>query len=89
MPIDKEHGCIYECNKGIKCECSDCSMCEHNPKKEETKKHLYYASGKSLIEGRWQSCGWTIEADSFLEAAKIAESDKTFRIHSLSDNVVY
>lgn len=34
MPIDKEHGCIYECNKGIKCECSDCSVCKHNPKKK-------------------------------------------------------
>ena len=52
MPIDKEHGCIYECNKGVKCECFDCSMCEHNPKKEETKKHLYYASGMSLVEDR-------------------------------------
>lgn len=80
MPIDKECGCIYECNKGVKC--------EYNPKKEETKKHLYYASGMSLVEGRWQSCGWTIEAESFLEAALIAVADETFRIHSLSNNVM-
>ena len=56
---------------------------------EEPKKKQYYASGMSLVDGKWQSCGWTIEADSFLEAAKIAEADKTFRIHSLSDSVVY
>lgn len=58
---------------------------------EESKKELkhYYASGMSLVEGKWQSCGWTIKAESFVEAAKIAEADKTFRIHSLSDNVMY
>lgn len=89
MPIDNKHNCIYECNKGIKCKCSDCSVCEHNPKKEEPKKKQYYASGMSLVEGRWQSCGWTIEAESFLEAAQIAEAEETFRIHSLSDTVVY
>lgn len=49
----------------------------------------YYASGMELIDGRWQSCGWTIKANSFLEAAQIAESDEKFRIHSLSDNVMY
>lgn len=43
----------------------------------------------TLIEGRWQSCGWTIEANSFVEAVKIAEADEKFRIHSLSDNVMY
>lgn len=89
MPIDKEHGCIYACNKGVVCNCPDCNVCEHNPKKEESQKKLYYASGMSLIEGRWQSCGWTIEATSFAEAAQIAEADETFRIHSLSNSVVY
>ena len=89
MPIDKEHGCVYECNKGVECECSDCSTCEYNPKKEESKKKLYYASGMALIEGKWQSCGWTIEANSFVEATQIAEADEKFRIHSLSDNVMY
>lgn len=88
MPIDKEHGCMYELNKGIKCQSSDCSKCPYNPKKEEAKK-VYYASGMSLVDGKWQSCGWPIEANSFAEAAQIAEADKTFRIHSLSDNVVY
>lgn len=34
MPIDKKHECIYDCNKGIKCECSECNNCEHNPKQE-------------------------------------------------------
>ena len=42
-----------------------------------------------LINGKWQSCGWTIETNSFTEAAQIADADKTFRLHSLSDNVVY
>lgn len=88
MPLNKEHKCIYECNKEIKCECSDCDICEHNPKKETGLKK-YYASGMTLIEGKWQSCGWTIEANSFVEAAQIAEADLKFRIHSLSDNVVY
>ena len=32
MPTVKEGRCIYECNKGIKCECADCNLCEHNPK---------------------------------------------------------
>lgn len=57
--------------------------------KEEQKKKLYYASGMSFVEGRWASCGWTIEANSFAEAAQIAEADKNFRIHSLHDCVVY
>lgn len=57
------------------------------PKKPKKKK--YYASGMSLVEGRWQSCGWTIEASSFSEAAKIAESDENFRIHRLSDSALY
>ena len=43
----------------------------------------------TLIDGKWLSCGWTIEEDSFVEAAQIAEADEKFRIHSLSDNVVY
>ena len=76
--------CIYKCNEGIKCKCTNCSVCEHNPKKEKPKLKKYYASGKSLIDGEWQSCGWTIEANSFAEAAKIAEDDKTFKIHSLT-----
>ena len=87
MTIDREHRCIYECNIEIKCECNDCSICQYNPKKTTLKQ--YYASGMTLIEGRWQSCGWTIEANSFVEAAKIAEADEKFRIHSLSDNVMY
>lgn len=88
MPIDKESRCIYECNKGIKCECSDCNICEYNPKKEARQKQ-YYASGMMLVEGRWQSCGWMIKANSFVEAAQIAEADENFRIHSLIDNVMY
>ena len=89
MPLDKEHGCMYECNKGVKCECSDCNTCNHNPKKEESKKKLFYATGMSLVEGQWQSCGWYIEAETFAEAAQIAAADSKFRIHSLSDNVMY
>ena len=87
MPTDKDHSCIYECNKDITCECSDCNMCKHYPKKKEKK--LYYASGMSLVDGQWQSCGWPIEAESFVEAAQIAEADENFRLHSLSDSVVY
>lgn len=49
----------------------------------------YRASGMSLVEGKWQSCGWTIQAHSFTEASSIAENDKTFRIHSLTDGVMY
>lgn len=56
--------------------------------KDETLKQ-YHASGMTLIDGSWQSCGWTIEAHSFVEAAQIAENDETFRLHSLSDNVLY
>lgn len=26
MPV-KDHGCVYECNKGIKCMCTDCNYC--------------------------------------------------------------
>lgn len=61
----------------------------YNSKKEVPNKKLYYASGMTLIEGKWQSCGWNIEANSFVEAAQIAESDKNFRIHSLIDNAIY
>lgn len=85
MPIDKKH----ECNKGIKYECSDCNICERNPQKKRLKSKQYYASGMLLVDGRWQSCGWAIEANSFSEAAQFAEADEKFRIHSLSDNVMY
>ena len=34
MPTDKEPKCIYECNKGIKCECNDCNICIHKPNKK-------------------------------------------------------
>lgn len=30
MPV-KDHGCIYECNKGIRCMCKDCNYCLHKP----------------------------------------------------------
>ena len=56
---------------------------------EKSELHHYYASGMAFIEGRWKSCGWTIDAPSFIEAARIANSDDNFRIHSLSDNVMY
>ena len=62
---------------------------EHAEDSNNKKLKNYYASGMALIEGRWQSCGWMIEASSFVEAAKIAEEDEKFRIHSLSDNIVY
>ena len=62
-------------------------------KKEENKlclnknnKRIFYLSGKSYVDGRWASCGWQIEASSFEEASKIAESDKTYRVHSISIN---
>lgn len=87
MPTDRKHCCIYACNKGVMCKCSECSICKYNPK--ESQKKQYYASGMALIEGKWMSCGWTIEAESFVEAAKIAEADEKFRLHSLSDNVMY
>ena len=89
MPLDKNHECLYECNKGIKCECSDCSICKHNPQRGKSKPKKYHASGMALIEGGWKPCGWIIEANSFAEAAQIAEADETYRLHSLSDNVVY
>ena len=51
---------------------------------EEQKKKQYYASGMSLVDGKWQSCGWTIEADSFLEAAcpkhHTAQQDRRCRV---------
>lgn len=87
MPIDREHKCVYECNKEIKCECNDCGICKYNPKKSTLRQ--YYASGMTLVDDKWQSCGWMIEANSFVEAAQIAEADLKYRIHSLSDNVVY
>jgi hypothetical protein len=62
---------------------------KHNSNKENPDLKHYRASGMTLVDGNWQSCGWTIEASSFTEAAKIAEADETFRLHSLSDNVMY
>ena len=58
-------------------------------KKQKRKKKQYYISGMSLVNGSWQSCGWTVEATSFTEAAQIVEADKTFRVHSISNNAVY
>lgn len=58
---------------------------------EEQKPELktFYASGMSFVNGHWASCGWSIEATSFAEAARIAEEDKNYRIHSLSDSVIF
>lgn len=86
MPYDIEKYCIYECNKGVKCEYDSCDNCPNKPK---SKKKTYYASGMTLVDGRWQSCGWSIEAESFLEAAQIAYNDEKFRVHSLTTGVVY
>lgn len=30
MPI-KNHNCIYECNKGVRCMCTDCNGCLCKP----------------------------------------------------------
>ena len=48
----------------------------------------YYATGMYLIKDRWQSYGWTIEAHSFEEAVNIAQNDKNFRMHSLTDSTI-
>lgn len=47
----------------------------------------YYVSGMAFIDGKWQSCVWKIEANSFVDAARKAEAEKTFRVHSISDCV--
>lgn len=57
--------------------------------KEELELKRYYASGSAFVEGKWQSCGWVIEANSFVEAAKIAEADEKFKIYSLRDCTVH
>jgi hypothetical protein len=57
--------------------------------KNKNKLNHYRASGMVCVDGRWQSCGWTIDAHSFVEAAQIAEGDKNFRLHTLTDNVIY
>lgn len=64
-------------------------MVQSDINKESSELKHYIASGMTLINGSWQSCGWTIEAHSFTEAAQIAENDETFRLHSLTDNVTY
>ncbi len=51
---------------------------------EEKEVHKYYASGKSLINGKWCECGWTVEASSFTEAAQIIEQDATYKLRSIS-----
>lgn len=86
--------CRYECREHEFCRgCTFIKTSSNNEKeKKETKEEKlknYYASGLTLVEGRWQSCGWNIQAHSFTEAAQIAENDEKFRLHSLSDCVVY
>lgn len=57
--------------------------------KTELELKQYYVSGMSLVDGKWMSCGWRIEATSFVDAARKAEADKTFRVHSISDCVMH
>lgn len=65
-------------------------MKENNKMHEqEGNKRVFYLSGKSFVEGRWASCGWQIEASSFEEAARKVEADKTYKVHSISDNMGY
>lgn len=61
---------------------------EQNSEKQESPKRLYCASGMLLIKDEWRSYDWLIEAESFLEAAQIAAAEETFKIHSLSDEVM-
>jgi hypothetical protein len=65
--------------------CNNCPVDKILHKESKPKQKTYYASGKSFIDGRWQTCGWSIEANSFEEAARIAEADENFRLHSLYD----
>ena len=45
MPV-KDHGCIYECNKGIKCMCTDCDYCLYKP--DTSDKKVNTTTGKQL-----------------------------------------
>lgn len=89
MPIKNDcyENCIHKCEKCTPYHCKNCMFSEDITKENKEKDmnlKIYYASGKALVDGKWQSCGWSIRAHSFTEAAKIAEADETFRIHSLS-----
>ena len=88
MTTEKTRNRACERNKDAKCGCADYDAWPPNPKKPECKQ-TFYASGKSFVDGSWQSCGWQIEASSFAEAAAIAEADPTFKLHTLSDNAAY
>lgn len=77
-------GCTF-----IKTSSNDEKERKKETESEEDKLKIYHASGKSLVDGSWKTCGWDIQAHSFTEAAQIAENDEKFRLHSLSDCVVY
>ena len=50
---------------------------------------VYRASGVKLSNGEWWKCYWKIEANPLSEAAKIAESDNSFRLHSIRESFAW
>lgn len=62
---------------------------ENVNKKIKSGSNVYYATGMTLSNGEWKECYWKIKADSLSEAAKIAESDKAFYLHSIKDDYTW
>ena len=58
-------------------------------KENKSNTKVYHASGVKLSNGEWWKCCRKIEANSLSEAAKIAESDNTFRLHSIRESFAW
>ena len=58
-------------------------------KENKSNTKVYHASGVKLSNGEWWKCCRKIEANSLSEAAKIAESDNSFRLHSIRESFVW
>ena len=54
MPLDKKHECIYECNRGIKCMCTDCNYCLHKPDNTENEA----AKGNTSFSNPYDDSNW-------------------------------
>ena len=54
MPLDKKHECIYECNRGIKCMCTDCNYCLHKPDNTENEA----AKGNTSVSNPYDDSNW-------------------------------
>ena len=56
MPLYKINRCIYECNNGIKCMCTDCNYCLYKPDNTDNAS----VKGNTLFSNPYDDSNWDV-----------------------------